>query len=483
VITGESQCNNQSGTYQGDGALCSPNPCGPTGACCTDNFGCTPDLTFDECVSIGGLEWNEGQDCTSCPLPPVGACCNFDGTCTDNVSSNGCASTNGVYQGNGSTCDTVECPAPSMDLLITEVADGDLPGGIPKWVELTNCGSSPVNLGLFSLANFNNGATSASNSFQLTGSLAAGDSFVFEYDNPAGSRFAEVYGFPSDQFSAPTGTGTFGRFINGDDAIALFNGPAATGTVVDVYGVIGVDGTGQVWEHLDGYSRRNPGATPSAVFMPGQWTFGGVDSLDGGATEAEDILALQTLTDPGTHTCGTTPAATVTGVVTRKLCDLSDASAPFKVTEPRQGGVTQLRIGFDTPPGGGGTGWTLEQATCAAPAFVPYSGASVVVGSVVGTELVLTATPGLENPRTYRVHLGPTITSIAGQSVDVRGLIGDTNADGAVNSTDRSVVVAAWTGGGFSCVTDLNGDGATNSTDRSIVVAGWTGGASTNCAP
>ena len=77
--------------------------------------------------------------------------------------------------------------------------------------------------------------------------------------------------------------------------------------------------------------------------------------------------------------------------------------------------------------------------------------------------------------------LGPGVTSIAGQFIEVRGLVGDVNSDGPVNATDRSVVVGAWTGGGFSCSTDVNGDAATNATDRSIVVGAWTG--TQNCAP
>ena len=60
-------------------------------------------------------------------------------------------------------------------------------------------------------------------------------------------------------------------------------------------------------------------------------------------------------------------------------------------------------------------------------------------------------------------------------------LLGDANGDGQVNATDRSLVVGAWTGAGFTCATDLNSDAVTNATDRSMVVGAWTGGQ--NCAP
>jgi hypothetical protein len=89
----------------------------------------------------------------------------------------------------------------------------------------------------------------------------------------------------------------------------------------------------------------------------------------------------------------------------------------------------------------------------------------------------------LENVRTYRLTIGSDVTSIPGQTVEVRGLVGDVNDSGTVNATDRSVVVGAWTGPGFSCQTDLNGSTTTNATDRSVVVGAWTGGLSQNCAP
>jgi hypothetical protein len=105
-------------------------------------------------------------------------------------------------------------------------------------------------------------------------------------------------------------------------------------------------------------------------------------------------------------------------------------------------------------------------------------------GRIASNTLILTFSPALLNAKTYRIDIGPTVTSVAGQQVFVRGLIGDANGDGFVNATDRSVVVGAWTGpGGFSCPTDVNNDGLTNATDRSVVVGAWTGGAATNCAP
>jgi hypothetical protein len=100
---------------------------------------------------------------------------------------------------------------------------------------------------------------------------------------------------------------------------------------------------------------------------------------------------------------------------------------------------------------------------------------------VVGNNLVLSFTPGLENARTYKITVNAGVTSIPGQFVEVAGLVGDVNSDGQVNAGDRSTVVGVWTGSGFSCTTDVNSSGGTNAADRSAVVGAWSG--AQNCAP
>ena len=189
------------------------------------------------------------------------------------------------------------------------------------------------------------------------------------------------------------------------------------------------------------------------------------------------------------------PAASITGAVLRKLnslgpggvCDLTVDVAPGMpiTSEPRQGGITELRIAFDVAPGGGGANpVTLEEdATCPSPpSYGPYTGASTSSATVVANELVLTFTPALENARTYRITLGPGVTSIAGQFLEVRALVGDVDSSGRANATDRSLVVSAWTSpANFSCDTDIDSSGRTNALDRSLTVASWTG--TQNCAP
>lgn len=203
------------------------------------------------------------------------------------------------------------------DLIISEVVDATLPGGLPKYVELTNTGVSPIDLSQYSIGNFSNGATTLGGdaSTVLSGTLAAGDSYVISYENgdgpaPDPSVFRDTFGFDPDNFN-------LGAFINGDDVVALFLG-AATGdgsdaTLVDVYGVVGTDGSDEVWEYTDGYSFRLPSVTTSngGVFDASEWFFGGANSLETGDDVTETALIIGSTT-PGVHAIIPEPATVAT---------------------------------------------------------------------------------------------------------------------------------------------------------------------------
>lgn len=201
----------------------------------------------------------------------------------------------------------------SADIIISEVVDATLPSGLPKFVELTNTGNAPVDLSAYSIGNFNNGGTTLGGgaSTVLSGVLAPGDSYVISYENgdsPGLSTFFDVYGFDADNLD-------LGAFINGDDAIALFLG-AATGdgsdaTLVDIYGVIGTDGTGEAWEVTDGYSYRDFNVTtPNTSWTAGEWFIGGADSLqDPGGDDAIELGLILANTTPGTHSFVPAPAS------------------------------------------------------------------------------------------------------------------------------------------------------------------------------
>ena len=183
----------------------------------------------------------------------------------------------------------------STTLLISEVVDATLPGGLPKYVELTNTGSDTLDLSGFSVAIYNNANTTFSAFNGLSGTLMGGNSFVLSLeggDSPGNGVFFDTYGFDPDSFN-------FGTVVNGNDVVALFEGPGTT--LLDIYRVIGVDGTGEVWEYTDGFTYRNPDVTmANPVFDPSEWAFSGPNSLETG-NDVEELALILANTTPGSH--------------------------------------------------------------------------------------------------------------------------------------------------------------------------------------
>jgi hypothetical protein len=198
----------------------------------------------------------------------------------------------------------------SAALIISEVVDATLPGGLPKFVELTNTGDMAIDLSGYSLGNINNGATeSAYAPTTMSGTLAPGDSYVCSYedaDEPGVGTFYTTYGFDADNFD-------FGSWINGDDVLVLYEGnPGAPhdGTgAIDVFGVVGVDGTGEYWEYTDSYAYRLYDYINGQNPMVGtEWFFAGADALETG-DDAEELQLILQYTTPGVHEFVPEPAS------------------------------------------------------------------------------------------------------------------------------------------------------------------------------
>lgn len=161
---------------------------------------------------------------------------------------------------------------------ITIVFDGPLTGGTPKFVELYVLEST--NFSTWSLRNHNNGGTGVSNSTSLStlGTVPAG-SYVYVILTGNDDEFRTYFGLSAN----PTYTVLGGApNVNGDDAISLNNGTSN----VDVFGVIGVDGTGTSWDYEDGFATRSNLESPSSTFVQSQWNMSGTNVTDGCTTNA-----------------------------------------------------------------------------------------------------------------------------------------------------------------------------------------------------
>ncbi len=188
------------------------------------------------------------------------------------------------YSSSGATTFYIDVLAKEIELLITGVIDGPLPRGRPKAVELYAASDIP-DLSVYGIGSANNGGGSDGQEFTLSGSASKGS---YIYIATESSQFTDFFGF------APTFTHGIAMNINGNDAIELFK----NGTVVDVFGDINTNGTGEPWEHLDGWTYRKSATGTNPSFHLANWTFSGINALDGESTNASAASPFPT----GTYT-------------------------------------------------------------------------------------------------------------------------------------------------------------------------------------
>ncbi len=179
-------------------------------------------------------------------------------------------------------------------LIISEVVDGTLSGGCPKWIEITNTGADPYTFPQGGLIVQMDGSSDLVVDVNMTGiTIAAGQAFTINstMSGMCTGAFGAIYGQqPSLQ--------TMMAFGGGDDRYILTDTDDGS-HLLDIYGELGVDGTGTIWEYTQGYAYRLPqySSGSGGVFAPDQWFYGGVESLAG--EEAEMLMVA--LTTPAIH--------------------------------------------------------------------------------------------------------------------------------------------------------------------------------------
>ncbi|WP_116367268.1 ExeM/NucH family extracellular endonuclease [Parahaliea mediterranea] len=157
-------------------------------------------------------------------------------------------------------------------MMITAVFDGPLSGGVPKGVEVYVT-EDIADLSAYGLGSANNGGGSDGEEFTFpAGSASAGD---YLYIASEEDGFTAFFGMAPHYTSGAMA-------INGDDAIELFH----NGQVIDLFGDINVDGSGEPWDHVDGWAARIGRAGPSATFDLSDWQFSGANALDGALANA-----------------------------------------------------------------------------------------------------------------------------------------------------------------------------------------------------
>ena len=170
---------------------------------------------------------------------------------------------------------------PEDNLVITSVFDGPLTGGTPKGVELYVL--KDINdLSEYGIGSANNGGGTDGEEFTFPFASASAGEYIYLASDSA--QFNNWFGFDADYVTSAVN-------VNGDDAIELFY----VSNVIDVFGDINLDGTGEPWDHVDGWAYRNSSTGPDGnVFVLNNWSFSGPNALDGellNATAASPVPA------------------------------------------------------------------------------------------------------------------------------------------------------------------------------------------------
>ena len=157
------------------------------------------------------------------------------------------------------------------DLILTGVWDAQPGFSGTKGAEFFAVNDIP-DLSVFGVGVVNNGNGTDGVEFTFPAQSLAAGSFIYLVEDS--TEFADYFGFAPD-FTFPSIN------VNGDDAIELFENAQP----LDVFGDIDMDGSGTTWEYLDGWAYRNSGTGPDgSTFLVGNWSYGGIDALDGPAT-------------------------------------------------------------------------------------------------------------------------------------------------------------------------------------------------------
>lgn len=155
-------------------------------------------------------------------------------------------------------------------LVLTGVYDGPLTDGTPKGVEIYVL-KDIADLSVYGISSVTNGQ----------GSTAGNVEFSFPDDAVSAGTFIYVSTEETNfnAFFEMNPTYTSGVLsINGNDAIELYE----NGQIIDVYGDVDNDFSGEAYDYLDGWAYRKSGTSADGTtFTSVNWTYSGINVFDG----------------------------------------------------------------------------------------------------------------------------------------------------------------------------------------------------------
>jgi hypothetical protein len=181
-------------------------------------------------------------------------------------------------------CEDTKVFMTSDDLLISEIADPNN-NSEARFIELYNAGNDQIQLDGWILLRYTNENVTSGSEIDLSGlAIDSKSTLVF---SPNAIEFESIYGFPPDVevgSNSPADS-------NGDDIIVLTD---PSGAIVDIFGLIGEDGSGTNHEFEDGKAERNVNiVTGNPVFTFSEWIIyndtGGSETLNLPQNAPEDF--------------------------------------------------------------------------------------------------------------------------------------------------------------------------------------------------
>ena len=170
------------------------------------------------------------------------------------------------------TCDTDgSCPDGSIGLMLQGIIDFTVPEGGSSGKAIHLYVTNDIeDLALYGIGVANNGGGTDGQEYTFpTAAPTAGQHILVVRDQAAMDAYMNASEIFDHVFVDESGSIS----QNGDDAIELYY----LGGVIETFGDINVDGTGQDWEYLDSWAYK----------VNDVWTYGGVNCTDGSTTSCE----------------------------------------------------------------------------------------------------------------------------------------------------------------------------------------------------
>jgi hypothetical protein len=176
------------------------------------------------------------------------------------------------------------------NVFISEIGDPDI-NTDARFIELFNGSNNPIDISGWNVLVYFNGSNSSGTSYTVPGStiLSVGSTYIIASD---GAIFQSVYGF------APDGVG-FGFNSNGDDTFELTD---ENDIRIDIYGVVGIDGTGTCSEFEDGRALRTNTITEgNSTWDESEWIVWSVTTINGCTNHTNSAQNAPNDFTPGSH--------------------------------------------------------------------------------------------------------------------------------------------------------------------------------------